>query len=214
MLFRQAGIHHTNYAGDRALFPIPADRWMIVGLLVLAVTAPLTANSLTLSSYLLPWLVWTSATLGLNLILGWAGQFHFGYAAIMGIGAYAAVHGARNGIPWEIAVALGGVALSWAMSAVVATIAGVLWGSVQGVDQSLSMLLLKGVTVAVLGGMDSIGGAMLAGLLLGVFESVASGYLDKLVGGGSRDLVVAATLILTIMIRPHGLFGRHDIERI
>jgi len=116
---------------------------------------------------------------------------------------------------WSVGISVErGVALSWAMSAVVATIAGVLWGSVQGVDQSLSMLLLKGVTVAVLGGMDSIGGAMLAGLLLGVFESVASGYLDKLVGGGSRDLVVAATLILTIMVRPHGLFGRHDIERI
>ena len=109
MLFRQAGIHHTNYASDRALFPVPADRIMIVGLLVLAVTAPLTTSSLTLSSYLLPWLVWTSATLGLNLILGWAGQFHFGYAAIMGIGAYASVHGARNGIPWELAVALGGL---------------------------------------------------------------------------------------------------------
>jgi branched-chain amino acid transport system permease protein len=116
---------------------------------------------------------------------------------------------------WSVGISVErGVALSWAMSAVVATAAGVLWGSVQGVDQSLSMLLLKGVTVAVLGGLDSIGGAMLAGLLLGIFESVASGYLDKLVGGGSRDLVVAATLILTIMIRPHGLFGRHDIERI
>ena len=116
---------------------------------------------------------------------------------------------------WSVGISVErGVALSWAMSAVVATIAGVLWGSVQGVDQSLSMLLLKGVTVAVLGGIDSIGGAILAGLLLGIFESVASGYLDKLVGGGSRDLVVAATLILTIMIRPHGLFGRHDIERI
>jgi branched-chain amino acid transport system permease protein len=75
-------------------------------------------------------------------------------------------------------------------------------------------VLLKGVTVAVLGGLDSIGGAVLAGLLLGIFEGVASGYLDPLVGGGSRDLVVAATLILTILIRPHGLFGRHDIERI
>jgi len=109
MLFRQAGIHHTDYASDRALFPVPADRIMIIGLLVLAVTAPLTTSSLTLSSYLLPWLVWTAATLGLNLILGWAGQFHFGYAAIMGIGAYASVHGARNGIPWEIAVVLGGL---------------------------------------------------------------------------------------------------------
>ena len=116
---------------------------------------------------------------------------------------------------WSVGISVErGVALSWALSAVVATIAGVLWGSVQGVEQSLSLLLLKGVTVAVLGGLDSIGGAILAGLLLGVFEGVASGYLDPLVGGGSRDLVVAATLILTIMIRPHGLFGRHDIERI
>lgn len=116
---------------------------------------------------------------------------------------------------WSVGISVErGVALSWAMAAVVATAAGVLWGAVQGVDQSLALLLLKGVTVAVLGGLDSIGGAMLAGILLGIFEAVASGYLDQLVGGGSRDLVVAATLILTIMIRPHGLFGRHDIERI
>lgn len=110
MLFRQAGIYHTDYAADRALFPVPADRWMVGVLLVLAMTAPLWASSLTLSSYLLPWLIWTSATLGLNLVLGWAGQFHFGYAAIMGIGAYASVHAARHGVPWEIAVVLGGLA--------------------------------------------------------------------------------------------------------
>ena len=116
---------------------------------------------------------------------------------------------------WSVGISVErGVALSWALSSGVATTAGVLWGSIQGVDQSLSLLLLKGVTVAVLGGMDSLGGAVLAGLLLGIFEGVASGWLDPLVGGGSRDLVVAATLILTILIRPHGLFGRHDIERI
>ena len=116
---------------------------------------------------------------------------------------------------WSVGISVErGVALSWALSSMVATTAGVLWGSIQGVDQSLSLLLLKGVTVAVLGGMDSLGGAVLAGLLLGIFEGVASGWLDPLVGGGSRDLVVAATLILTILIRPHGLFGRHDIERI
>jgi branched-chain amino acid transport system permease protein len=116
---------------------------------------------------------------------------------------------------WSVGISVErGVALSWAMSSVVATAAGVLWGTVQGVDQSLALLLLKGVTVAVLGGLDSIGGAVLAGLLLGALESVASGLLDPLLGGGSRDLVVAVVLILTIMIRPHGLFGRHDIERI
>jgi branched-chain amino acid transport system permease protein len=116
---------------------------------------------------------------------------------------------------WAVGISVErGVALSWALSAVVATTAGVLWGSVQTVDQSLSLLLLKGITVGVLGGLDSLGGAVLAGLLLGILENVASGYLDPLLGGGTRELVVAAVLILTIMIRPHGLFGRHDIERI
>ena len=116
---------------------------------------------------------------------------------------------------WSVGISVErGVALSWAMSAAVATLAGALWGSIQGVDQSLSQLLLMGVADAVLGGLDSIGGAIVAGLLLGMFQGVASGYLDRLVGGGSRELVVAATLVLTILIRPHGLFGREDIQRI
>ncbi|BAT58541.1 high-affinity branched-chain amino acid transport system permease protein LivH [Variibacter gotjawalensis] len=116
---------------------------------------------------------------------------------------------------WSVGISVErGVALSWAMAAVVATIAGVLWGSVQGVDQSLALLLLKCITVAVLGGLDSIGGALLAGILLGVVEGVGSAYLDPLVGGASRELVDAAMLILTILVRPHGLFGRHDIERV
>jgi branched-chain amino acid transport system permease protein len=109
VFFRQAGIHHTDYRQDWKIFPIPVDRWMIGFLLVLAVLAPLYLESLYLNSYLLPWLIWTSAALGLNLILGWAGQFHFGYAAVMGIGAYTAVHATRNAIPWEIAVILGGL---------------------------------------------------------------------------------------------------------
>ena len=116
---------------------------------------------------------------------------------------------------WSVGISVErGVALSWALSSMVATAAGVLWGSIQGVDQSLSLLLLKGITVAVLGGMDSLGGAILAGIGLGTLEAVAAGVLDPLLGGGTRELVVALVLILTIMIRPHGLFGRHDIERL
>jgi len=116
---------------------------------------------------------------------------------------------------WSVGISVErGVAMSWAMSAVVATIAGVLWGSVQGVDQSLALLLLKCITVAVLGGLDSIGGALIAGIMLGVVEGVASAYLDPMVGGASRELVDAAILILTILVRPHGLFGRYDIERV
>jgi len=116
---------------------------------------------------------------------------------------------------WSVGISVErGIALSWAMAAVVAAIAGILWGSVQGVDQSLALLLLKCITVAVLGGLDSIGGALIAGIMLGVVEGVASAYLDPMVGGASRELVDAAILILTILVRPHGLFGRYDIERV
>jgi branched-chain amino acid transport system permease protein len=116
---------------------------------------------------------------------------------------------------WSVGISVErGVAVSWALAAMSGTAAGVMWGSIQGVDQSLSLLLLKGITVAVLGGMDSLGGAMLAGLALGAFEAVAAGVLDPLLGGGTRDLVVALVLIVTIVVRPHGLFGRHHIERL
>src|SRR6202045_4419919 len=109
MLFRQAGIFHTDYAAARGFFPFPADRWLLGILLLAALAAPLYMNQLYLSSYVLPWLVWTAGALGLNLILGWAGQFHLGYAAVMGIGAYAAVHAMKAGIPWELAIILAGL---------------------------------------------------------------------------------------------------------
>ena len=116
---------------------------------------------------------------------------------------------------WSVGISVErGVGLSWALASVVAVAAGVIWGEIQGVDQALSLLLLKGLTVAVLGGLDSILGAVIAGIILGVVENVGADFLDPLVGGGSRELIVAAVLILTVMIRPHGLFGRHDIERV
>ncbi|WP_373085031.1 branched-chain amino acid ABC transporter permease [Sneathiella sp.] len=116
---------------------------------------------------------------------------------------------------WSVGISVErGVGLSWALACVVAVATGVIWGEIQGVDQSLSLLLLKGLTVAVLGGLDSIIGAIVAGILLGVIENVGSAYLDPLVGGGSRELLVAIVLIVTVMVRPHGLFGRHDIERV
>jgi branched-chain amino acid transport system permease protein len=116
---------------------------------------------------------------------------------------------------WSVGISVErGVGLSWGLASIVAVATGVIWGEIQGVDQSLSILLLKGLTVAVLGGLDSIIGAIVAGIILGILESVGSFYLDGIVGGGSRDLIVAAVLILTVLIRPHGLFGRHDIERV
>jgi len=116
---------------------------------------------------------------------------------------------------WSVGISVErGVGFSWALASMTAVATSVIWGEIQGVDQSLSLLLLKGLTVAVLGGMDSVLGAIVAGILLGILESVGGNFLDPIVGGGSRDLIVAAVLVLTVLLRPHGLFGRHDIERI
>lgn len=159
MLFRQAGTFHTDYAADRAMFPIPLDRWMVAALLLVGAGAPWIFSSLALTSYVMPWLIWTAAALGLNLILGWAGQFHFGYAAIMGIGAYTAVHGTRAGIPWEIAVVLGGL---------MATVVGIVFAfaalRVKGLYLALSTLALQFVMDWVISHVPAISGGVSATL--------------------------------------------------
>ena len=106
------------------------------------------------------------------------------------------------------------IAISWGLAAASATIAGVMWGATQGVDWSLSLLLIKALAIAILGGLDSIPGVLIAGLIVGVAESVATGVLDPLVGGGTRDVVASVIILLTLLLKPHGLFGREHIERI
>jgi len=159
MLYRQAGIFHTDYAGDRALFPIPFERRAMLVLFAFALAAPLFLSSLALTSYVLPWLIWTSAVLGLNLIIGWAGQFHFGYAAVMGIGAYASVHAARNGVPWEIAIVLGGL-----MAAVVGVVFAFAALRVKGLYLALSTLAMQFVMDWVISHVPAISGGVSATL--------------------------------------------------
>jgi len=105
------------------------------------------------------------------------------------------------------------IGMSWALAGAIATLGGALWGSIQGVDWSLSLILLKCVAVAILGGLDSIGGAVVAGIMVGVLESILSAYLDPLVGS-SREVVSVMIILVTILIRPYGLFGREIIERV
>ncbi|MDN3518722.1 branched-chain amino acid ABC transporter permease [Aquisalimonas lutea] len=104
MFYRLSGVHHTRYQSARQLWPIPADRRIVWGLLALALLGPLILSDLYLSSYALPWLVWTAAALSLTLLMGVAGQLHFGFAAVMAIGAYTSIHIVRAGWPFEIAL--------------------------------------------------------------------------------------------------------------
>jgi branched-chain amino acid transport system permease protein len=106
------------------------------------------------------------------------------------------------------------IGFSWGLAGIAAACAGILWGSVQGVDWTLSLLLIKALAVAILGGLDSIVGVVVAGVAIGVLENVIPGYIDPLVGGGTRDLVASTVILLTILVRPFGLFGREDIERV
>ncbi|MBE3598414.1 MAG: branched-chain amino acid ABC transporter permease [Limnochordaceae bacterium] len=116
---------------------------------------------------------------------------------------------------WSVGVSVErAMALSWAIAGAIGAVAGVLWASVQGVEWSLSLLLIKGLAVAVLGGLDSTGGAVLGGLVLGVLENVVSGFADAYVGGGTKEVVASLVILATILARPHGFFGREVIERV
>ena len=106
-------------------------------------------------------------------------------------------------------------ALSWSIAAIVSAIGGVLLGSIRGgVDGSLAFLGLKVVPVTILGGLDSIQGAIVGGVIIGVLENLSGGYLDPLVGGGVKEVAPFIALVLILMIRPYGLFGKVHIERV
>jgi branched-chain amino acid transport system permease protein len=106
------------------------------------------------------------------------------------------------------------IGFAWGMAAVAATAAGVLWGGSQGVDWTLSLLLIKALAIAILGGLDSIVGVIVASIIVGVCEGLASGLLDPLVGGGTRDIVASVIILVTLLVKPEGLFGREHIQRV
>jgi branched-chain amino acid transport system permease protein len=120
-----------------------------------------------------------------------------------------------QGASWSVGIRVErAIAIAWGLSAGSACAAGILWGATQGVDWSLSLLLMKALAIAILGGLDSIPGVLLAGVIVGVCESLATGVVDPLVGGGTRDIVASLIILMTLLVRPYGLFGREQIERV
>ncbi|HEX9289540.1 MAG TPA: branched-chain amino acid ABC transporter permease [Anaeromyxobacteraceae bacterium] len=106
-------------------------------------------------------------------------------------------------------------ALSWSIAAVVSAVGGILLGAVRGgVDGSLAFMGLKVVPVAILGGLDSVLGAIVGGLAIGVLENLSGGYLDPLFGGGVKEVAPFVALVLILMVKPYGLFGKVKIERV
>jgi branched-chain amino acid transport system permease protein len=104
--------------------------------------------------------------------------------------------------------------LSWSTSAVVAGIGGILLSSITFLHPSQSAVGIKVFPAVVLGGLDSIPGAIVGGIIIGIAENLAGGYIDPLIGGGFKEISSFVILLLIMMFRPYGLFGREQIERV
>jgi branched-chain amino acid transport system permease protein len=102
------------------------------------------------------------------------------------------------------------LAVAWAMSAAAAAIAGIMVANMVGVSHDISFVGLRVFPVVILGGLDSIPGAIVGGAIIGLLESYTGGY----VGEGLNLIVPFIVLIVVLMVRPYGLFGKRIIERV
>ena len=98
--------------------------------------------------------------------------------------------------------------LSWVAGAAIAAVAGIVVGSIGGLSPTMGVFGLSVLVVVIVGGLDSIAGALLGGLLIGVVESLAGAYF----GGEYKLLTTFVVLVVVLMLRPYGLFGTRDIE--
>ncbi|MBW1679827.1 MAG: branched-chain amino acid ABC transporter permease [Deltaproteobacteria bacterium] len=99
---------------------------------------------------------------------------------------------------------------SWAMSAILAAIGGILLGSINGINIPLANIGIKAIPAALIGGLQSIPGAVVGGLLIGLLEGLSSGYI----GHGVQDVVAYIVMIVVLIFWPHGFFGLETIERV
>ncbi len=104
-------------------------------------------------------------------------------------------------------------AVVWSASGAVALVAGLLWGARLGVQFSLSLVVLKALPVLVLGGFDSILGAIVGGLLIGALEKLAEVYVGPFVGGGIEGWFAYVIALAFLLVKPAGLFGQRVVER-
>ncbi|MBC8179016.1 MAG: branched-chain amino acid ABC transporter permease [Desulfobacteraceae bacterium] len=104
-------------------------------------------------------------------------------------------------------------AMSWCISAVVSSIGGILVGNIAGVGVDLSYIGLKVLPAVILGGLDSILGAIIGGLIVGILEFLSAGYLDPYIPA-INEVFPFIVLVLVLMIKPYGLFGTEEIERV
>ena len=102
----------------------------------------------------------------------------------------------------------------WAVSGIVAIVAGIMWGAKSGVQFSLSLIALKALPVLILGGFESVPGAIVGGLIIGIGEKIGEVYWGPLVGGAIENWFAYVLALVFLVFRPQGLFGEKIIERV
>ncbi len=102
----------------------------------------------------------------------------------------------------------------WSVAGIVALVAGIMWGAKSGVQFSLSLIALKALPVLILGGLTSVPGAIVGGLIIGVGEKIAEVYWGPAFGGAIENWFAYVIAVLFLWFRPQGLFGERIIERV
>ena len=102
----------------------------------------------------------------------------------------------------------------WSVAGVTALVAGVIWGSKLGVQFSLSLVALKALPVVILGGLTSVPGAIIGGLIIGVGEKLSEVYIGPSLGGGIEIWFGYVLVLFVLLVRPQGLFGEKIIDRV
>ena len=102
----------------------------------------------------------------------------------------------------------------WSVAGFVALVAGIIWGSKLGVQFSLSLIALKALPVVILGGLTSVPGAIIGGLIIGVGEKLSEVYIGPAFGGGIEIWFAYVLALIFLLVRPQGLFGEKIIDRV